>query len=252
MKTLQNKVAIITGSAQGIGKAVAIKFAQEGAFVIVADINSEKAKSTAEEIEKNYNKCISVALDVTDELAIKKMADQVNDEFGKIDILVNNAGIQPPKQPFFEIDSKNWDRAMEINLKSVFLCSKVVVPIFIKQGFGNIVNTASVVGPILWEGSLSYIASKAAVAQITRAMALELSKYNIRVNAVGPGHVDTELNKATFSVPGARESMCKTVPLRRISLPKDLAGAFAFLASDNASYITGHILYVDAGLSQNK
>jgi len=252
MKLLTDKVSIITGAAQGIGKAIATKYAQEGAIVVIADINKDKAQDTANEIEKNINQCKAVSLDITDEFAIKKMADQVLKDFGKIDILVNNAGIQPPKQPFYEIEGKNWDRALEVNLKSVFLCSKIISPIFIKQGFGSIVNTASVVGPILWEGSLSYIASKAAVAQITRAMALELSKFNIRVNAVGPGHVDTELNKATFAVPGVKEAMANTVPLRRISLPKDLAGAFAFLASDKAKYITGHILYVDGGLSQNK
>lgn len=252
MNLLKEKVAIITGAAQGIGKGIAIKFAQEGAKVIIADINKEKAQTTADEIDKTINSCLAVELDVTNESAIKKTIDQVIEDYGKIDILVNNAGIQPPKQPFYEIEGKMWDRALEVNLKSVFLCSKLIAPIFIKQGFGSIVNTASVAGPILWEGSLSYIASKTAVAQITRTMALELAPYNIRVNAVGPGHVDTELNKATFSVPGAREAMCSTVPLRRISLPKDLAGAFAFLASDKAGYITGHILYVDGGLSQNK
>ncbi len=252
MNLLKEKVAIITGAAQGIGKGIAIKFAQEGAKVIIADINKEKAQTTAEEINKAVNSCVAVRLDVTNESAIKKTIDQVVEDYGKIDILVNNAGIQPLKQPFYEIEGKMWDRALEVNLKSVFLCSKLIVPTFIKQGFGNIVNTASVVGPILWEGSLSYIASKAAVTQITRAMALELASYNIRVNAVAPGHVDTELNKDTFSVPGARVAMCSTVPIRRISLPKDLAGAFAFLASDKAEYITGHILYVDGGLSQNK
>jgi len=252
MNLLKEKVAIITGAAQGIGKGIAIKFAQEGAKVIIADINKEKAHATAKEIDETINSCVAVELDVTNESAIKKTFGQVVEDYGKIDILVNNAGIQPPKQPFYEIEGKMWDRALEVNLKSVFLCSKSIVPIFIEQGFGNIVNTASVTGPILWEGGLSYIASKSAVAQITRAMALELAPYNLRVNAVGPGHVDTELNKATFSVPGARESMCNSVPLRRISLPKDLAGAFAFLASDKAGYITGHILYVDGGLSQNK
>ncbi len=252
MELLRKKVAIITGSAQGIGKAVATKFSLEGASVVIADIDKEKAEKTAKEIEQKYNKCLPIEIDVTDESAINGMIEKAINVFGKIDILVNNAGIQPPKQQFFEIESKNWDSVIDINLKSVFLCSKAIVPIFIKQGFGTIVNTASVVGPILWEGSLSYIASKAAVSQITRAMALELSKYNIRVNAVGPGHVDTELNKETFAVPGVREAMCQSVPLRRISSPEDLAGAFAFLASDKASYITGHILYVDAGLSQNK
>lgn len=249
---LSGKVAIVTGSAQGIGKAVAVKFAQEGAKVVIVDINQKKAENTAKEINQNYNRCMAINLDVTNENAIRKMADDVITKLGKIDILVNNVGIQPPKQPFYEIEGEKWDQIMEINLKSVFLCSKVIAPIFIKQGFGTIINTASVAGPYLWEGSLSYIASKTAVAQITRAMALELARYNIRVNAVAPGHVDTELNKETFAVPGAREAVCQTIPLRRISLPEDLAGAFAFLASNNADFITGHILYVDAGLSQNK
>ena len=252
MDLLKEKVAIITGAAQGIGKGIAVKFAQEGAKVIIADINEEKAHQTADEIDNSINSCVAMKLDVTDEAAIKNVFDEVLKDYGKIDVLVNNAGIQPPKQPFYEIEGRNWDRALEVNLKSVFLCSKVAVPIFTKQGFGNIVNTASVVGPFLWEGSMSYIASKAAVSTMTRAMALELAPYNIRVNAVGPGHVDTELNKATFAEPGAREAACSTIPLRRISLPEDLAGAFAYLASDKAAYITGHILYVDGGLSQNK
>ncbi len=252
MKPLENKVSIITGSAQGIGRAIADKFVAEGSSVVVVDINLEKATQTAKELEAaSGQKCIALRADVSSLSDIEAVIAETVNVFGKIDVLVNNAGIQPPKAPFWEISPESFDRTVSINLKSVFLFTKAIAPLFMKQGFGNIVNTASVAGLFLWEGSVDYIVTKAAIIDLTKAMAFELSPYNIRVNAVAPGHVNTEINREMLAQPGAQREI-EAVPMRRIAEPEDLAGAFVFLAKDASNYITGHTIYVDGGLTQIK
>ncbi len=253
MSLLENKVAIITGAAQGIGKAIAEKYAYEKACVAIVDINLEKAEATAKELSEKYGvKCSAYRADVTKLEDVTAVTDAVVKEYGKLDILVNNAGIQTPKKDFWEIPPEEWDKVLAVDLKSVFLFSKAVVPVFLKQKFGNIVNTASVAGYYLWQGSAHYIAAKTAVMGLTRIMAYELAEFNIRVNCVAPGHVNTELNAPLLSDPERAAKTKKQVPLGRLAETKDLAGAYAFVASDKAEYITGTTIFVDGGLTQLK
>lgn len=253
MKMLEGKCAVITGGAQGIGRAVAEKYVREGAEMAIVDINLELAQRTAEELEAMSGKrCRAVYADVTKEEDIEKAAAEIAACYGKIDILVNNAGIQPKSLPFWEIPVEEWNRVMNLDLRSVFLFTKALVPVFLKQGYGCVVNTSSVSGLYLWNKSVPYITAKAAIIDLTRAMAYELADSHIRVNAVAPGHVDTELNRQSLAEPGGRENRENQVALKRLALPEDLAGAFAFLASDCAKQITGSVLYVDGGLTQLK
>ena len=253
MNLLNNKVTIITGAAQGIGKAIATRFSEENAIVVIIDINVEKAAVTAKELADRYGgKCVALGADVTNENDIRNAVDEVVKQFGKIDILVNNAGVQPPKKMFWDITGEDWDFALNIDLKSVFLFSKIITPLFMEQNFGCIVNTASVAGLYLWEGSAHYIVAKAGIIELTKVMAFELLKHNIRVNAVAPGHVETELNRQMLSKPGARAKSEGQVPLGKLAQPEDLAGAYVYLASDKAKAITGHTVYVDGGLTQIK
>jgi NAD(P)-dependent dehydrogenase (short-subunit alcohol dehydrogenase family) len=253
MHLLTGKTAIITGGAQGIGRGIAERFAAEGASVAIADINIEKAENTADEIAKQSGRiCRAYHTDVTGESDIAATIDRVRENFGYIDILINNAGVQPASQYFWEIGQETWDKTFQLDLRSVFLFSKLIIPLFFEQKKGCIVNTSSIAGLFLWEKCAHYIVAKSAIITLTKAMALELAPYAIRVNAVAPGHVDTELNRPSLLIPGTRERFNRQVPLNRMALPGDLAGAFAFLASDNASGITGSVIYVDGGLTQIK
>lgn len=253
MNLLLGKKAIITGGAQGIGRAVAEKYLEEGASVAIVDINLMVAKQTATELcEKYPEKCYAFYGDITKENDILNVIREVKDTFGAIDILVNNAGIQPASEPFWEISEESWDKVMKLDLKSVFLFTKAIIPTFREQGSGCVVNTASVSGLYLWNQSVPYITAKSAIIELTRAMAYELADEGIRVNAVAPGHVDTELNRKSLSEPGGRENRENQVPLRRLALPEDLAGAFAFAASEKSRHMTGATIYVDGGLTQIK
>ncbi len=253
MALLTGKTAIITGGAQGIGKAIAEKYLAEEAQVAIVDINCSLAEETARELEGRYQKkCRAFYADITKEEDIQKAVQEILGEFSRIDILVNNAGIQPRSLPFWEIPTKDWDKVMELDLRSVYLFSKVLAPYFIERKSGTIVNTSSVSGLYLWNQCVHYITAKAAIIDMTRAMAYELMDYGIRVNAVAPGHVDTELNAKSLQEPGGRKNREDQVALGKIALPKDLAGAFAYAASDYAGQVTGTVIYVDGGLTQLK
>lgn len=247
---LEGKTAIITGSAKGIGRAVALKFAREGANLVLADLDQEALEITKTDIVNQTGvKAIAVRADVSKEKDVLKTVEVSIEHFGSIEVLINNAGIQPPKKPFYQISMEEWDHTFAVNLRSIFLFSKSVVPSMIKQGGGNIIHTSSVCESVYWEGSLHYIASKGSIRHLTGAMALEMAPHKIRVNAVSPGVVDTDLNKDTLSAPGARDQHAESIPLRRLSVPDDLAGAYAFLASEKSEYITGQVIVVDGGFS---
>ena len=252
MKQLEGKVAIITGSAQGIGKAIAEKYVAEGATVAVVDINLEKAAATAAELKAASGlDCQAFKADVTNMESIQECVAAVKAAYGKIDILVNNAGVQPPKEKFWEVSKKTLDFSFDVNLKSVYMFSQAVIPTFLEQPTkGTIVSTSSVAGDFLWDGSCSYIACKAAIRDLTKAMAFELAPYGIRVNCVAPGHVNTELNAQLLSDPESARRTNAQVPMRRVAETSELAGAFVFLAKDESSYVTGTCLYVDGGLAQ--
>ena len=244
---LNNKVAVITGAAQGIGRAIATTLAQQGANVVVSDIQLEKAETTAKEImAETGQKVIAVHADVVDSASVKAMIDRTIDEFERIDILVNNAGTTRDGL-IMRMKEADWDLVLNINLKGTFNCSKAVVRPMMKQHYGRIVNITSVSGLIGQVGQTNYSASKAGIIGFTKALAREVGSRKITVNAIAPGLVKTAL---TIDLPQELKDMfIEMTPLGRYGEPEDIANAAAFLVSDEASYITGHVLSVDGGMA---
>ncbi|MFA9405591.1 MAG: 3-oxoacyl-[acyl-carrier-protein] reductase [Anaerolineales bacterium] len=244
---LKNKVAVITGAAQGIGRAIATTLAQQGANVVVSDIQLEKAETTAKEImAETGQKVIAVHADVVDSASVKAMIDRTIDEFERIDILVNNAGTTRDGL-IMRMKEVDWDLVLNINLKGTFNCSKAVVRPMMKQHYGRIVNITSVSGLIGQVGQTNYSASKAGIIGFTKALAREVGSRKITVNAIAPGLVKTAL---TIDLPQELKDMfIEMTPLGRYGEPEDIANAVAFLVSDEASYITGHVLSVDGGMA---
>jgi 3-oxoacyl-[acyl-carrier protein] reductase len=244
---LKNKVAVITGAAQGIGRAIATTLAQQGANVVVSDIQLEKAETTAKEImAETGQKVIAVHADVVDSASVKAMIDRTIDEFERIDILVNNAGTTRDGL-IMRMKEVDWDLVLNINLKGTFNCSKAVVRPMMKQHYGRIVNITSVSGLIGQVGQTNYSASKAGIIGFTKALAREVGSRKITVNAIAPGLVKTAL---TIDLPQELKDMfIEMTPLGRYGEPEDIANAAAFLVSDEASYITGHVLSVDGGMA---
>lgn len=244
---LKNKVAVITGAAQGIGRAIATTLAQQGANVVVSDIQLEKAETTAKEImAETGQKVIAVHADVVDSASVKAMIDRTIEEFERIDILVNNAGTTRDGL-IMRMKEVDWDLVLNINLKGTFNCSKAVVRPMMKQHYGRIVNITSVSGLIGQVGQTNYSASKAGIIGFTKALAREVGSRKITVNAIAPGLVKTAL---TIDLPQELKDMfIQMTPLGRYGEPEDIANAVAFLVSDEASYITGHVLSVDGGMA---
>ncbi|MCS6880937.1 MAG: 3-oxoacyl-ACP reductase FabG [Oscillochloridaceae bacterium] len=242
---LKDKVALITGSGQGIGKVTALTFAREGARVAVADINMANAQATAEEIIRNDGQAKAIFLDVSRAESVEIAVRTTVEAFGRIDILVNNAGITRDAR-MQKMTEDQFDAVINVNLKGVWLCAKAVVPIMIANGGGSIINAASIVGIHGNFGQTNYVAAKAGVIGMTKTWARELGPSQIRVNAVAPGFTATEM---IATVPEkVLESVRERTPLRRLGTPQDIANAYLFLASDEASFITGITLSVDGGL----
>jgi 3-oxoacyl-[acyl-carrier protein] reductase len=241
----KDKVAIITGAGQGLGRAYALRLAKEGAKVVVAELNPEKGKAVADEA-----KGLFVRTNVADEASVQAMARQAVDAYGRIDILVNNAAIFSTlkMRPFWEIPLAEWDELMGVNVRGVWLAAKAVVPQMRKQRSGRIVNISS--GAVLMgrPNYLHYVASKGAVISMTRAMARELGEFGINVNAITPGAVYTEIPRETVT-PEQREAMIRAQSIKRAAAPQDLEGTVVFLCSDDAAFITGQTINVDGGLN---
>ena len=243
---LREKVAIVTGGAQGIGKVICCTLAKEGAHVIVCDINEKAAQATAEEIKgKNLN-AMTVKADVSCANEVNLMVKDVSDKLGRIDILVNNAGICF-LTPLEEITEEEWDRVMDVNLKGTFLCSQAVSRVMMTQKSGKIVNITSIAGKV--GGILTgahYSASKAGVICLTKSLALRLAPYGINVNGVAAGPLKSQMTD-TFP-PDKKAKLAQSIPLGGFGEPQDMANAVLFLVSDKAKYITGEILDVNGGL----
>ena len=242
---LKNKVTIITGAGSGIGRESSIMFAKEGASVVVADIDEKGGKETVEEIQASGFEAFYVKLDVTSRDESRQMVMDTMDKYGRIDVLVNNAGITQDAL-VAKMTEEQWDKVIDVNLKGVFNCTQAVAEIMLNQGNGSIINTSSVVGLFGNIGQTNYAVTKSGIIGMTKSLAKELGKKGIRVNAVAPGFVKTPM---TENVPEKiLELMKQKTPLHRLGEPKDVAYAYAFLASDESSFINGAVLSVDGGL----
>jgi 3-oxoacyl-[acyl-carrier protein] reductase len=243
--SLAGRVAFVTGASQGIGRACALKLATAGASVAVAARNQEKLNQLAEEITAAGGKAAAFALDVTDEEQVKSTVKAAIAQFGKVDILVNNAGITRD-QLVMRMKRADWDAVLQTNLTSAYLCTQAVTSSMLKQRWGRIINIASVFGQMGQAGQANYAASKAGLIGLTMAIARELGSRNITCNAVAPGFIETAMTDVLGDE--FKQTAAKQIPLGRVGLPADVASAVAFLASDEASYITGHVLNVNGGM----
>jgi 3-oxoacyl-[acyl-carrier protein] reductase len=242
---LEGKAALITGGAQGIGRAIALLFAREGARVAVSDINLEKAGETCREIESQGGEALAIGGNVADLRGAEAMVEQAAERFGGLDILVNNAGITRDGV-LLRMKEEDWDAVMAVNLKGAFHCTKAVLRLFLKRKEGVIINIASVTGQMGNAGQANYAASKAGLIGFTKSVAREYASRNIRVNAVAPGFIDTAMSQA---IPQKdREFLIRQIPLERLGKAEDVAEAVLFLASPSAAYITGQVLNVNGGM----
>jgi 3-oxoacyl-[acyl-carrier protein] reductase len=250
MGLLENKVAIVTGGARGLGKAYCLRMAEEGARVVVADILEPEAEATANEIKAKGGTATAIKADVTSEAETQSMAEETVKKFGRIDILVNNAGFYHgmSRKPFNEISSAEWDKMMEVSAKGTWLCSKAVFPQMKKQEKGKIINISSEAVFAPTKGLIHYTAAKAAVIGITRVLAGELGQYGICANVVVPGVIDTP---ATRSYVSMEKLDASSVPMGRFGRPEDVAGAVIFFASDDSDFISGQSLLVDGARRVN-
>jgi 3-oxoacyl-[acyl-carrier protein] reductase len=245
MLSLQGRTALVTGAAQGIGRAIALTLADAGADVALTNLNCEKLDRVVKEIEAKGRKGIRFCVDVSDAEAVKEMTEQVIAAWGKIDILVNNAGITRDNLAM-RMKLDEWEAVLKTNLDGAYYCIRAVLPGMVKQRYGRIVNIASVVAQAGNVGQANYIASKAGVIGLTKAIAAEVAKRNITVNAVAPGFIATAMTDKLS--PEVKERLLSLIPVGRMGTDCDVANGVCFLASEEASYITGHVLNVNGGM----
>ena len=246
MKRFENKIVLVTGAGRGIGASIAKRFASEGAEVIVNySGNDEAAQKTVDEITAIGGQAQKYKCSVNDSESVKDMIDEIIKEFGRIDILVNNAGITKDGL-MLRMTDEDFDRVIDVNLKGTFNCTKYVSKYMLKQKSGKIINISSVVGLSGNAGQVNYSASKAGIIGITKSAAKELSSRGITVNAVAPGYVDTDMTKVLSD--NIRNEILKNIPLQRMGNVEDISNCVAFLASEDASYITGQVISVDGGM----
>jgi len=242
---LNGKVALVTGAAQGIGKAIALLLAQKGADIVISDINLEKAEETAKEVEVIGQRAMAIKVDVANTNDVECMIEAVLERFGQIDILVNNAGIVRDKL-ILRMTEEDWDAVLNVNLKGTFNCTKAVVKHMSKQRRGKIVNIASVVGEMGNAGQANYSASKAGVIGLTKTIAREFAQRGINVNAIAPGYIETPMTEVLPEK--VKEELRRMIPMERLGRPEDVAEAVLFLVSEASGYITGQVLNVNGGI----
>lgn len=244
---LSGKVALITGSARGIGKAIALELANHGANIVINDILIEnEINKTLEEIKQSTNKAIGIRTDITKLDEVESMVKEIINKFGKIDVLINNAGITRDSL-LIRMKEGDWDAVININLKGTFNCSKVAAKYMMRQKKGGkIVNISSVIGLIGNIGQANYAASKAGIIGLTKSMAKELALRNINVNAIAPGFIETDMTKKLPEK--VRQELQQQIPLKRLGIVEDVAKAVYFLVSDASNYITGQVINVDGGM----
>ena len=240
---LNEKVAIVTGAANGIGKAIAERFGAEGAHVVVNDVGLERAEAVARAIAAAGGSALALAADVSDAAQVDALFDATLARFGTVDVLVNNAGLTNTERHFLEADAAWWDRIIAVNLNSVFLCGRRAAQIMARKGAGVIINMSSGGATRAHRGNAAYDAAKGGIEALTRAMALDLGPYGVRVNGLVPGSIDSK-----GMPPEAKAARGEAIPMGRVGEVEELSGPAVFLASDDARYITGHLLVVDGGL----
>ncbi|MFQ5991243.1 MAG: 3-oxoacyl-[acyl-carrier-protein] reductase [Nitrospiraceae bacterium] len=243
--TLDGKIALVTGAAQGIGRAIAEVLAGHGADIVVADLDPGRSEETVAAVKKIGRRATNIKVNVADWNDVKSMTDQVLKDWGKIDILVNNAGVTRDGI-LVRMKEEDWNLVLQVNLNGTFHCTKAVLQPMTKQRYGRIVNIASIVGAMGNAGQANYAASKAAVIGFTKAVAREYASRMVTVNAVAPGFIDTAMTQGLQVE--VRETLLKQIPLGRLGQPSDVAEAVSYLVSDQAGYITGQVLHVNGGM----
>ena len=246
MNGLKDRVAVVTGGADGIGRATAMRFAQEGAVVVIWDMNEEKGKQTAAEINAAGGKALFLKVNTSNFAEVEAASKKVVEQYGKYEILINNAGITRDST-LKKMTPELWQQVIDVNLTGVFYCAKCAADIMTEQGWGRIVNASSVVALYGNFGQTNYVATKAGLIGMTKTMARELGKKGVTVNAVAPGFILTDMvRKMPEEV---LKSMEDKVPVKRLGKPEEIAAAYAFLASDDAAYINGTVISVDGGMT---
>jgi 3-oxoacyl-[acyl-carrier protein] reductase len=243
--SLNGKIALVTGAAQGIGRDIALALAADGADVAICDVNLEAAQKTAGDIEAKGRKSLPLKANVAASAEVTSMIDQVVEKFGRIDILVNNAGITRDGL-ILRMKDEDWDLVLDINLKGSFLCTKAALKYMSKQRGGTIINIASIVGAMGNAGQANYVASKAGLIGLTKTIAREYANRGVTANAVAPGFIDTAMTQALSDT--VKQELAKQIPLGKLGTPEDVANAVRFLASPWASYITGQVIHVNGGM----
>lgn len=254
MARLSGRTAIVTGAARGIGAAEAVRLAKDGANVAVFDLSEEACRETVEAVEAAGARALAVACDVSDAEQVRAAFAKVAEEFGSVDILINNAGVIRDNLSF-KMSEADWDTVLDVHLKGSFLCAQAAQKYMVEQEYGKIVNTSSIVA-LGNKGQVNYSSAKAGLQALTRTLALELGRFNINVNAVAPGWIETEMTKEAaervgMTMEDMKERFASNIPLRRFGRVEDIANVVAFLVSDEASYISGETIYIAGGPSSS-
>jgi L-rhamnose 1-dehydrogenase len=248
---LKDRVAIVTGATRGIGRAIAVRFGQEGAFVGVVGRDAEQGSETVRLIEASGSQALFISADVSDQTQVQAMIETVVDRWGRVDILVNNAAICP-FMDFLDMPEPLWDRVLDVNLKGYFLCSQMVARVMVEKGIkGRIIAVSSISAEFGGSQQAHYCASKAGINLLIKSMAISLGPYGITCNAVLPGTVETDINREALADPKVRDYWLNRGPLGGLGQPEDIAGPVLFFASDDSAWCTGSMLVVDGGTSVN-